>query len=56
MGVFIGGAEDLHRKLEAVWSTWPADWSYTWPAGQPSQSSPTLGVTDLLHRPSLTRV
>jgi hypothetical protein len=25
MGVFIGGEEDLHHKLEAVWSTWMAD-------------------------------
>jgi hypothetical protein len=26
MGVFIGGEEDLHRKLEAVWSTWTVGW------------------------------
>jgi hypothetical protein len=29
---------------------------YTWPAGQPSRPSPTSGITDLLHRPALTRV
>jgi hypothetical protein len=56
MGVFIGGEEDLHRKLEVVWSTWTADEPYMWPASQPSQPSPTLRVTDLLHLPTLTGV
>jgi hypothetical protein len=55
MGVFIGGEEDLNSKLGAVWSTWMADRPYTWPTGQPSWLSPTLGVTDLLDRPALTR-
>jgi hypothetical protein len=56
MGIFIGGEEDLQLKLEVVWSTWTAGWPHKWPAGQPSWPSPTLGVTDLLHRPPLTHV
>jgi hypothetical protein len=44
-GVFIGGEEDLHCKLEVVWST--AGWPFKWLASQPSRSSPTLGITDL---------
>jgi hypothetical protein len=46
-GVFIGGEEDLHYKVEVVWSIWTADRLYTWLAGQPSRPLTTLGVTDL---------
>jgi hypothetical protein len=52
-GIFIGDEEDLHHKLEAVWSIWPADRPYTWLASQPSRPSPTSGITGLLHRPPL---
>jgi hypothetical protein len=56
MGGIIGGEEDLHRKVEVVWSTWMAGRPYTWLVGQPSQPLLTSGVSDLLHRPPLTRV
>jgi hypothetical protein len=56
MGVFIGGEEDLYRKLEALWSTWTAGRPYMWPANQPCQASSISGITDHLHRPLLTRV
>jgi hypothetical protein len=56
LGLFIGGEEDLHQKLEAVWSTWTASQPYMWPASQPSRPSLTSGVTDPHHQPPLTRV
>jgi hypothetical protein len=46
-GVFIIGEEDLHHKLEVVWSIWMVDRLYTWPTAQPSQPRPTSGIIDL---------